>query len=346
MRHRDITFVRCILLMFVFIISACNESSQASANYPSYAYDHLSKIELNVRSIDIDDNWVPRGAGRRVEHIAPISLREAQRRMAEDRLIAVGASGRAVFVIEDASIVRGSYDYHGTLAVRVDIVDDTGIRLGHTRAQVELVRSMTDETELAMRADLYDFVRDLMAEMNIVFEYNIRHTLQDVQRPAVMRVPELGKVDAQPIESVTLDPLSPRAAPNNSTTFPNFVLEERQELHLGRSPTSQAQPTKTDAGPATERPVLVTRSGLADRPIAFAQLGVVESEATAPEEWRRLRRRLGTLLQGRELLAVKAEVGGRVIWRLRMPFATRAEAVSFCETVRGVGAACWASATR
>jgi hypothetical protein len=63
-----------------------------------------------------------------------------------------------------------------------------------------------------------------------------------------------------------------------------------------------------------------------------------------PEEWERLRRRLGGLLQARETVTMPAEVGGRTVWRLRTPFATTAEAASFCAEVRAAGGGCWAAA--
>lgn len=91
-------------------------------------------------------------------------------------------------------------------------------------------------------------------------------------------------------------------------------------------------------------PVVATTAARAPGRAAYAQLAAAESEAGAPEEWERLRRRLGTLLQARETMTVAAEVGGRTVWRLRTPFGSTAEAASFCAEVRAAGGACWAAA--
>ncbi|MCX7378258.1 MAG: tetratricopeptide repeat protein [Alphaproteobacteria bacterium] len=77
---------------------------------------------------------------------------------------------------------------------------------------------------------------------------------------------------------------------------------------------------------------------------AFAQLAASETASGAPEEWERLRRRLGGLLQARTTLTIPAEVAGRTVWRLRTPFASTAEAASFCAEVRAAGGGCWAAA--
>jgi hypothetical protein len=97
-----------------------------------------------------------------------------------------------------------------------------------------------------------------------------------------------------------------------------------------------APPVVPAAAPAPRAPV-AAGSG------AFAQLAASETETAAPQEWDRLRRRLGGLLQAREALTMPAEVAGRTVWRLRTPFASTAEAASFCAEVRAAGGGCWAA---
>ncbi len=101
-------------------------------------------------------------------------------------------------------------------------------------------------------------------------------------------------------------------------------------------PAAAPQPV-APAAPAPRAPVAAGHG-------AFAQLAASETEAAAPEEWERLRRRLGGLLQARPTLTMSAEVAGRTVWRLRTPFASTAEAASFCAEVRAAGGGCWAAA--
>lgn len=336
------TPARTGFLLLALSLAACGQETAASVAFPRPNYDYLTKIELNVGRIEIDDSWVPRGAGRRVEHLAPTPPREAQRRMAADRLVAVGSSGRALVVIEDASIVRGPRDYEASLAVRVDIADDADNLLGQAPARVELVRPVGGESERAMRDDLYVLVRDLMAEMNVEFEYHIRHALRDALRQVARNAPDAGPVDSLPLDRPTVAPVKPADPIDPPKVIPlgDAGLGRVPELPPAKAPVPLTPPAEAAARPTAERAVVAQATARPER-MAFVQLAVVGSEAAAPEQWERVRRRLGALLQGRETLTIPAEVGGRSVWRLRTPFAGTVEASSFCESVRAVGGACW-----
>lgn len=331
------TLARSCLLLLPLSLAACGQEAASPVIYPPPNYDYLTKIELNVGRIDIDDGWAPRGAGRRVEHLAPRAPREAQRRMAEDRLVAVGRSGRAVFVIEDASIVRGQHDYEASLAVRLDIADDADNLLGQAPARVVLVRPVGGESERAMRDDLYVLVRDLMAEMNVEFEYHIRHSLRGVLHQATGIAPEPRLVATPQLNRSAAAPVVP--AEQTDPPKPVSLRDAGPGAHPQPRPTAVPKSPAQPALAAMDQPT--ENQAVAPEPRAFVQLAVAGSEAAAPEQWERLRRRLGVLLQGRETLTVPAEVGGRTVWRLRTPFSSTVEAVSFCESVRVAGAACW-----
>lgn len=228
--RRFLTFVPALALPL--LLAACGDDPGAPASYPPPSYDYLTKVELKVGRIEIDDSWAPRGAGRRVEHLAPIPPREALRRMAEDRMVAAGTTGRAVFVIEDASIIRGPRDYQASLAVRVDVADDAGNRIAQAPARVVLVRPVRGESERAVRDDLYAFVRELMDEMNVEFEYQVRRTLRDALHQTAPNAPEPGPVDAQPLDGAATAPAPPAATP----ATPGAAPPERPDPPASMSP--------------------------------------------------------------------------------------------------------------
>lgn len=183
-------------VLAVPMLSGCAEDAPP-ATYPPPSYDYLTMLKLNVGRVEIDDSWAPRGAARRVEHLAPVTPREALRRMAEDRIVAGGNAGRAVFVIEDASIIRGPRNYEASLAVRLDMADDAGNRLGQAMARVVQVRPVRGESERAVRDDLYAFVRELMNEMNVEFEFQMRRAMRDALQTTSGTAPEPGPVEAE-----------------------------------------------------------------------------------------------------------------------------------------------------
>ena len=204
-------------LLVTPMLSGCGEDAPP-ASYPPPSYDFLTTLKLNVGRVEIDDSWAPRGAARRVEHLAPVTPREALRRMAEDRVVAGGTNGRAVFVIEDASIIRGPRNYEASLAVRLDMADDAGNRLGQATARVVQVRPVRDDAQRAVRDDLYAFVRDLMNEMNVEFEYQMRRAMRDALQTTSTSAPEPGPVEAESLEGPGA-PDSP-TAPASETMSP------------------------------------------------------------------------------------------------------------------------------
>ena len=241
------TPTRRSLLALPLLLAACGDDPGPAASYPPPSYDFLTKIELKVGRIEVDDSWAPRGAGRRVEHLAPITPREALRRMAEDRLVAAGSSGRAVFVIEDASIIRGPRDYQASLAVRVDIADDAGNRLGQAPARVVLVRPVRGESERAVRDDLYAFVRDLMSEMNVEFEFQIRRTLREALHQTAPNAPEPGPVEATPLDGSAPAHAAPAAPPSDRPDPP--VSMSPRPADLGTLPVARPPGAPTPLAP-------------------------------------------------------------------------------------------------
>ncbi len=224
-----------LLAPLVAPLAVASCADEAPATYPPPSYDYLTRLELRVGQIEIDDSWVPRGAARRVDHLAPVTPREAMRRMAEDRLVAAGNSGRAVFVIEDASIIRGPRNYEATLAVRLDMADDAGNRIGQASARVVQIRPVRDGSERAVRDDLYAFVRDLMSEMNVEFEFQVRRALREALQATSGSAPAPAPVEAQSLDT-------PGDAPDRPAPAGGAPVSER--------PSERPDPPVTMSPPA------------------------------------------------------------------------------------------------
>lgn len=74
------------------------------------------------------------------------------------------------------------------------------------------------------------------------------------------------------------------------------------------------------------------------------QIASQPSEAAAQSSYQDLARRYGNVLQGREVNIVKAEIAGKgTFWRVRVPAATRNEAISLCENYKAAGGNCFVS---
>ena len=71
------------------------------------------------------------------------------------------------------------------------------------------------------------------------------------------------------------------------------------------------------------------------------QLASVYSEDDAKSEWRRLRKRMPDILDGRQPIIVKGDHDGRPVWRLRAGgFDDVAKASEFCDRVHAEGGVC------
>jgi hypothetical protein len=199
-------FMGRVVLLLPLVLGACAGVEPPPQEYPTPHYDFLTQIRLSVADIEIDDSWAPRGVGRHVEGLAPTPPRDALAQMGRDRLFAAGGPGRAVFVVEDASIVRGVDQYIGIFAVRVDVADAGGNQLASTVARATRTRLIGSESRNGVRSDLYALVGDMMQDMNVELEYQLRRTLKDAPAARSPLSPQVEPVQVQPLTDPAIPP--------------------------------------------------------------------------------------------------------------------------------------------
>jgi hypothetical protein len=149
-------------------------------DYPPLRYNYLPPIRLNVASVSVRQDYVPSGVAPDLSPLDPAQPVDALRQMAEDRLKPFGPAGRAVFVIQNASLLRDGDTITGTFAVRLDIYTSANTRVGYAEARVAHSHSghVDDIHQL-----LYDMTKQLMDDMNVQFEYQVVHSLRDWVAP-------------------------------------------------------------------------------------------------------------------------------------------------------------------
>ena len=175
------------------LLAACAQTPPPDP-LPELTFAQLEKIQLNVASVEIIENYIPPLRGPNIEHLFPLSPTQAARRWSEDRLTALGTEGRAQFVIDTASVVetalrvekglRGAATvdqasrYDATLVVTLEIRSDRGFRLAFATARAE--RSLTVPEDLTLNernAIQFRLVEDLMADLNTALEAKIAEFL-------------------------------------------------------------------------------------------------------------------------------------------------------------------------
>ena len=157
---------------------------------------------MNVASVAIEQRFIPSGVPPDVTNQDPVPPIEALKAMANDRLQAFGTANKAVFGILDASLTRDNDVVLGSLAVSLTILDDNGTQLGFALARVQGRHTGRIDD---IRPVLYDLTKSMMGDMNIEFEYQIRHNLKDWLTNTT--APDT------PVEQAPLDQSSPAGQP-------------------------------------------------------------------------------------------------------------------------------------
>ena len=165
---------RRFVLLLPLALAACGGEEESV--FEPLRYNYLPPIQLNVASISVEQRFVPAGVPPDVSNDDPVPPVEALRAMANDRLQAFGTTNKAVFAILDASLTRENEVVIGSFAVSLTILDDNGTQLGFAEARVESRHTGSLD---AFRTVLYDMTKSMMSDMNIEFEYQVRHNLKD-----------------------------------------------------------------------------------------------------------------------------------------------------------------------
>ena len=169
---------RRAILTLPLLLAACggDDSSESANAFPPLRYDYLPPIQLNVASVEIQQQFIPSGLPPDVTAADPVQPIDALKKMANDRLQALGTSNKAVFAILNASLTREDDVIRGTLSVSLTIYDGNNAQQGYAIATVD--RSHSGDIDNLGKA-LYAFTKALMNDMNVEFEYQVRRNLKN-----------------------------------------------------------------------------------------------------------------------------------------------------------------------
>ncbi len=195
------------VLLLPLLAAACGDS-EPPRNFALPSYTYLTPIRLNVANIEVDDRSPP-ATGNSVEGVSPLRPSDALKQMANDRLVAAGSAGRAVFVIDQASLKRVDGGIEGLMAVHLDVfAGQGGERAGFAEARVARRRTSTDTGEDS-RAVLYDFTVQMMNDMNVEFEFQVKRSLRDWLQGTAGRAPPPPPVQTEDLSAPTRLPPPP-----------------------------------------------------------------------------------------------------------------------------------------
>lgn len=183
---------RSILVLLPLVAAGCGggDALPARDSFPPLSFGYLTPLRLNVASIE----EAPPPPPGPLDDSNPAPPAQALLRMAQDRLSASGTLGRAVFTVDEASIVRRGGGLDGSLAVHLDVLTSEGSRAGFAEARV----SRRAEGIGDLRTALYDITTQMMQDMNVEFEFQVRQSLRDWLQVATTAPPP-PPVEQQPL---------------------------------------------------------------------------------------------------------------------------------------------------
>jgi len=168
------------LALSLTALSGC-DSGDAPANFAPLHYEYLSRFQLNVASLQIVDNAPPGTVPGDISGRSPTPPDQALQQMAHDRLAAAGSAGTAIFSIDQASILHApGGTLQGSMDVHLDITLPNGQHAGFAEAKVTRAYKPDDASgDADSPAALYTITTQMMNDMNVELELQVRRSLRD-----------------------------------------------------------------------------------------------------------------------------------------------------------------------
>ncbi len=180
------SFRQIFLLLAAFALAAC-ETPSPKITFPEITFQHKPPIKLDVRDISFEQVYRPPSRPPNVDHLFPVRPAAAAVRWGRDRLRAAGATGRARYVVREASVVEvplkmesglkgmmtidQSERYDARLVVDVHLNSDERRSLG--TITVEVVRSQTVAEDISLNERekvWFDMTEALMRDFDAELE--------------------------------------------------------------------------------------------------------------------------------------------------------------------------------
>ncbi len=257
------------------LLAACNGAERTEASFGQPDYSYLPKLRLNVGTITIEDHAAAGADPGGLDQEAPVPPAQALRQMAHDRLVAAGNSGTGLFTIDQATITGGGGVLDGHLSAHLDILTANGGHAGYAEAHVsrQLVPGPAT-SDGGTRAELYDLTTQMMQDMNVELEYQVRRSLRDWLVDA-SGAPVAGSVEQQTLAPPGAPPGTPLGTPLGADALPAGAPP------IGAPPAEVPPAASPDGGRVGIAPVGIAPAGTA--PVGTTPVGATPFSATPPD---------------------------------------------------------------
>ena len=219
-------------------MAACSDGD-VNQTFPPLDYSYLSQIHLNVASIDVQDEAL--AAPDSLSAKAPVAPDQALKAMAKQRLVASGTSGKADFIIKQAYLNRaGDNVITGAMDVQLNVADAGNQHTGFVHARITHKLDAGDRDPTS-RKELYTLTNEMMQDMNVELEFQIRKKLLSWMTDAAGTPLINGGIQQQALGA-------PGTAPAPTPTTPTLATETTAGSTASeKATTPAAAPSVPDA---------------------------------------------------------------------------------------------------
>jgi hypothetical protein len=182
----------------LFVLAACAgllaacQSAPPRPTFPDIHFTDRAPIRLDAAALDVREEYRPSFRAPNVEHLFPVPPVRAASNWAHDRLQPTGRSGRAVFVIRNASVtetelprtegIRGAFTtepaqrYDMALEATLQIVNDQGVVVRTASVKSIRTQSVLDNVTPNQREQAwYDMTKTIMEDFDAQMATEIRN---------------------------------------------------------------------------------------------------------------------------------------------------------------------------
>jgi hypothetical protein len=162
--------LRALIVVLAFVVAGC-EAAPLPEPLAELTYTGLPAISLDVAVIEVVELYQPPLRAPNVDHDFPTSPARAMRQWVKDRLRAVGETGTARFIIQDAAVTETKLEkreglsglfykeqserYDGRLEIILEIRDERGFREAFATGMAEQFNTAAEGISLDERERLF-----------------------------------------------------------------------------------------------------------------------------------------------------------------------------------------------
>lgn len=194
----DIPIGGVLVMALALLLVGCGGGPPSRPVYPELTYSHLGPLKFDAGRLEVVNEYHPPMRAPNVEHEMPVRPALAASRWAKDRLQVTGRNKKLIlrFTVKNAKVVetelardpglQGAFTYHQSdrydaeLEVLLELITEKGARDSYATAAAHRSITVAENATLNEREQAqYGLVEQLMRELNVELENNIRQYMGD-----------------------------------------------------------------------------------------------------------------------------------------------------------------------